>query len=157
MKKIVLFQGAVCEVMNLAGGKCLVRDSKGDEFEVYSHDLQDIPLSKELLEYLGFRFDEERYKIKGCKCYKLAKISKKYLTSTDFIEVEEPTPQISYAVLADGEERFSIFTQTFIDNRIGTHWVNSLDEFLRLCEHLDCHIDVDIMGLDVFMRAQKVS
>ena len=28
--------------MNLAGGKRLVRDSKGEEFEVYEHELSDI-------------------------------------------------------------------------------------------------------------------
>jgi len=33
------------------------------------YELQDIPLSKELLEHLGFRFDEADYKIKWWKCY----------------------------------------------------------------------------------------
>ena len=33
------------------------------------YELQDIPLSKELLEYLGFRFDKVDYTIKWWKCY----------------------------------------------------------------------------------------
>ena len=60
MEKLVLFNDNVCEIMNLAGGKCLVRDGKGEELEVYEYELSPIPLSKELLEYLGFRFDKER-------------------------------------------------------------------------------------------------
>ena len=56
MTELKLFNDTVCEVMNLAGGKCLVRDCKGDEFEVYPFELSDIPLSRELLEHLGFRF-----------------------------------------------------------------------------------------------------
>lgn len=69
MEQIKLFQDTVCEVKNLASGKCLVRDSKGEEFEVYKYELSPIPLSKELLEHLGFRFDEADYKIKWWKCY----------------------------------------------------------------------------------------
>lgn len=60
MEQLKLFQDTVCEVMNLVGGKCLVRDCKEEVNEVYQYELQDIPLSKELLEYLGFRFDKER-------------------------------------------------------------------------------------------------
>ena len=51
--------------MTLANGKCLVRDCMGEVNEVYQYELQDIPLSKELLEYLGFRVDKVEYKIKG--------------------------------------------------------------------------------------------
>jgi hypothetical protein len=36
----------------------------GEVNEVYKYELQDIPLSKELLEYLGLRFKEADYKIK---------------------------------------------------------------------------------------------
>ena len=156
MKQFNLFNDTVCEVMTLANGKCLVRDCMGEVNEVYQYELQDIPLSKELLEFLGFHFDEESYKIKGCKCYKLTKVSKMYFTLTDFIEVEEPTPQIGCIVMADGEVRFSIFTRTYIDGRIGTRWVYNLNDFLYLCERLGFHIDVDIVGLDCFMQAQKV-
>ena len=60
MEKLVLFNDTVCEVMTLANGKCLVRDCMGEVNEVYQYELQDIPLSKELLEHLGFRFDKER-------------------------------------------------------------------------------------------------
>ena len=79
-----------------------------------------------------------------------------YFTLTDFIEVEEPTPQIGCIVMADGEVRFSIFTRTYIDGRIGTRWVYNLNDFLYLCERLGFHIDVDIVGLDCFMQTQKV-
>ena len=156
MEQIKLFNNTVCKVQNLDNGKCLVRDYLDEEFEVYESELSPIPLSKELLEHLGFRFDEESYKIKGCKCYKLTKVSKMYFTLTDFIEVEEPTPQIGCIVMADGEVRFSIFTRTYIDGRIGTRWVYNLNDFLYLCERLGFHIDVDIVGLDCFMQAQKV-
>ena len=54
MEKLVLFNDNVCEVMNLVGAKCIVRDCEGKEFEVYEHELSDIPLSRELLEHLGF-------------------------------------------------------------------------------------------------------
>ena len=60
MEKLVLFNDNVCEVMTLANGKCLVRDCMREVNEVYQYELQDIPLSKELLEHLGFRFDKER-------------------------------------------------------------------------------------------------
>ena len=65
MEQLKLFQDTVCEVMTLANGKCLVRDFVGEVNEVYQYELQDIPLSKELLEQLGFRFDKVDYKIKG--------------------------------------------------------------------------------------------
>ena len=65
MEKLKLFQDTVCEVMTLANGKCLVRDCMGEVNEVYQYELQNIPLSKELLEHLGFRFDKVEYKIKG--------------------------------------------------------------------------------------------
>lgn len=42
MEQLKLFQDTVCEVMNLAGGKCLVRDSKGEELEVYEYELSPI-------------------------------------------------------------------------------------------------------------------
>lgn len=152
MKQIKLFNDAICEVMNLAGGKRLVRDSKGEEFEVYEHELSDIPLSRELLEHLSFRFDEENYKIKGCRCYKLMKIGKMYFTLTDFIEVEEPTPQIGCIVMSDGEVRFSIFTRTHVGDGIGTHWVDGLNEFLYICEDINFPIAVNVERLNIFMR-----
>ena len=155
MKQIKLFNDTVCEVTNLANGKCLVRDSKGKEFEVYEYELSPIPLSKELLEYLGFRFDEENYKINGCRCYKLTKIGRKYFTSTDFIEVEEPVPQIGCIVMADSEERFSIFTRTYIGDRIGTHWVDNLNEFLYICEGINFPIAVNVERLNTFMRQYR--
>lgn len=65
MEQLKLFQDTVCEVMTLANGKCLVRDCMREVNEVYQYELQDIPLSKELLEYLGFRFDKVDYTIKG--------------------------------------------------------------------------------------------
>ena len=156
MKQFNLFNDTVCEVMNLAGGKRLVRDSKGEEFEVYEYELSDIPLSRELLEHLGFRFDKVDYKINGWECYMVAKINRVYLTPTFFIEEKKPTPQIGYVVMADGEELFSVYTRIYIDGRIGTRWVYNLNEFLYLCERLGFHIDVDIVGLDVFMLSQKV-
>ena len=152
MEQIKLFNNTVCKVQNLDNGKYLVRDYMGEEFEVYESELSSIPLSKELLEHLGFRFDEENYKIKGCRCYKLTKIGKKYFTPTDFIEVEEPTPQIGCVVMADGEVRFSIFTRTYVGDGIGTHWVDNLNEFLYICECINFHIVVNIEGLNTFMR-----
>ena len=65
MEQLKLFQDTVCEVMTLANGKSLVRDCMREVNEVYQYEFQDIPLSKELLEYLGFRFDKVEYKIKG--------------------------------------------------------------------------------------------
>jgi NifB/MoaA-like Fe-S oxidoreductase len=65
MKTFYQLNDTVCEVMTLANGKCLVRDCMGEVNEVYQYELQDIPLSKELLEQLGFRFDKVDYKIKG--------------------------------------------------------------------------------------------
>ena len=88
MTKLKLFQDTVCEVMNLAGGKCLVRDSKGEELEVYEYELSPIPLSKELLEYLGFRFDAVDYRIKKWKCYRLTKVRRVYLSPSFFVEKE---------------------------------------------------------------------
>ena len=156
MEQLKLFQDTVCEVMTLANGKCLVRDCMGEVNEVYQYELQDIPLSKELLEHLGFRFKEADYKIKGCKCYKLTKVSKMYFTLTDFIEVEEPTPQIGCIVMSDGEVRFSVFTRTFVDGEIGSHWVDNLNKFLYLCERLGCRVEVDVEKLNVFLQSQKV-
>lgn len=158
MTKLKLFQDTVCEVMNLAGGKCLVRDSKGEELEVYEYELSPIPLSKELLEYLGFRFDKEDYTIKGWECYKLTKINRVYFTPAIFIESKELTPPIGYVVTEDGEQRFSISLQhrkNFVDNRIGTCWVDDLGEFLYLCERLGCRVEVDIVGLEVFLQAHE--
>ena len=111
MEKLKLFNDTVCEVTNLANGKCLVRGSKGEEFEVYEYELQDIPLSKELLEHLGFRFDKMDYKIKGWECYTLTKINRVCLTPTLFLEERELTPPIGYVVTGDGERRFSISLQ----------------------------------------------
>lgn len=135
----------------LDGGKCLVRDSKGEELEVYEYELSPIPLSKELLEYLGFRFDKVDYKIKGCKCYKLTKVIKKYFTLKDFIEAEEPTTQIGCIVMSDGEVRFSVFTRTSVDGEIGSHWVDNLNKFLYLCECVGYRVKVDIEKLNAFM------
>lgn len=134
MTKLKLFQDTVCEVMNLAGGKCLVRDSKGEELEVYEYELSPIPLSKELLEQLGFRFDKVDYMIKGWECYKLTKINRVYFTPAIFIESKELTPPIGYVATEDGEQRFSFSLQhrkNFVDNRIGTCWVEDLNEFLN--------------------------
>ena len=156
MKQFNLFNDTVCEVMTLANGKCLVRDCMGEVNEVYQYELQDIPLSKELLEYLAFRFKEADYKIKGCKCYKLTKVSKMYFTLSDFIEVEEPTPQIGCIVMSDGEVRFSVFTRTSVDGEIGSHWVDNLNKFLYLCECVGYRVKVDIEKLNAFMLAQKV-
>ena len=152
MTQLKVFNDTVCEVMNLANGKCLVRDCMGEVNEVYQYELQDIPLSKELLEYLAFRFKEADYKIKGCKCYKLTKVSKMYFTLTDFIEVEEPTPQIGCIVMSDGEVRFSVFTRTSVDGEIGSHWVDNLNKFLYLCECVGYRVKVDIEKLNAFMR-----
>lgn len=159
MTKLKLFQDTVCEVMNLAGGKCLVRDSKGEELEVYEYELSPIPLSKELLEYLGFRFDKVDYTIKGWECYKLTKINRVYFTPAIFIESKELTPPIGYVATEDGEQRFSISLQhrkNFVDNRTGTCWVDDLGEFLYLCERLGCYVKADIEKLDAFMLAKKV-
>ena len=156
MEKLKLFQDTVCELMNLANGKCLVRDCMGEVNEVYQYELQDIPLSKELLEFLGFHFDEESYKIKGCKCYKLTKVSKMYFTLTDFIEIEEPTPQIGCIVMSDGEVRFSVFTRTSVDGEIGSHWVDNLNKFLYLWECMGYRVKVESEKLNAFMLAQKV-
>ena len=142
MTQLKVFNDTVCEVMNLANGKCLVRDCMGEVNEVYQYELQDIPLSKELLEY----------KIKGCKCYKLTKVSKMYFTLSDFIEVEEPTPQIGCIVMSDGEVRFSVFTRTSVDGEIGSHWVDNLNKFLYLCECVGYRVKVDIEKLNAFMR-----
>ncbi len=101
MEQIKLFQDTVCEVMNLVGGKCLVRESKGEELEVYEFELSPIPLSKELLEILGFRFDKVDYTIKGWECYKLTKINRVYFTLGIFIESKELTPPIGYVATED--------------------------------------------------------
>lgn len=87
----------------------------------------------------------------------VAKINRVYLTPTFFIEEKKPTPQIGYVVMADSEERFSVSTRTYIDGRIGTRWVYNLNDFLYLCEHLGFHIDVDIVGLDVFVLRNKAN
>ena len=116
--------------------------------EVYQYELQDIPLSKELLEQLGFRFDKVDYKIKGWECYRLTKVEKVYLSPSFFVEEEMYTPLIGYAITADGEERFSIFTRKYIDNRIGTCRVKNLNEFLYLCERLGCYVKADIEKLE---------
>ena len=113
MTQLKVFNDTVCEIMNLANGKCLVRDCMGEVNEVYQYELQDIPLSKELLEYLGFRFKEADYKIKGWECYRLTKVEKVYLSPSFFVEEEMYTPLIGYAITADGEERFSIFTRKY--------------------------------------------
>ena len=157
MEKLVLFNDNVCEVMTLANGKCLVRDCMEEVNEVYQYELQDIPLSKELLEYLGFRFDKVDYTIKGWECYKLTKINRVYFTPAIFIESKELTPPIGYVVTEDGEQRFSISLQhrkNFVDNRIGTCWVDDLGEFLYLCERLGCRVEVNIEKLNAFMRQQ---
>ena len=125
----------------------------GEVNEVYQYELQDIPLSRELLEHLSFRFKEAYYKI---KCYKLTKVSKMYFTLTDFIEVEEPAPQIGCIVMSDGEVRFSVFTRTYVDGEIGSHWVDNLNKFLYLCERVGYRVKVDIEKLNAFMLAQKV-
>ena len=80
-----------------------------------------------------------------------------WLSPDFYVEEKLPTPTIGYAVTADGEERFSIFTRKYIDNRIGTCWVNDLNEFLYLCECLGCHVDVDMRKLNVFMLRHKVN
>ena len=157
MEKLKLFQDTVCEVMNLANGKCLVRDCMGEVNEVYQYELQDIPLSKELLEHLGFRFKEADYKINGWECYMAAKINRVYLTPTFFIEEKKPTPQIGYVVMADSEERFSVSTRTYIDGRIGTRWVYNLNDFLYLCDRLGCHVDVDMRRLNAFVLRNKAN
>ena len=156
MEKLVLFNDNVCEVMTLANGKCLVRDCMGEVNEVYQYELQDIPLSKELLEHLGFRFDKVDYKIKGWECYRLTKVEKVYISPSFFVEEEMYTPLIGYAITADGEERFSIFTRKYIDNRIGTCRVKNLNEFLYLCERLGCCVEVNIAKLNAFLLAQEV-
>ena len=158
MEQLKLFQDTVCEVMTLANGKCLVRDCMREVNEVYQYELQDIPLSKELLEYLGFRFDKVDYTIKGWECYKLTKINRVYFTPAIFIESKELTPPIGYVATEDGEQRFSISLQhrkNFVDNRIGTCWVDDLGEFLYLCERLGCYVEVDIVGLEVFLQAHE--
>lgn len=68
--------------------------------------------------------------------------------------MKESIPQIGCIVTADGKERFSIFTRDYIDNRIGTCWVDNLNEFLFLCERLGYH--VDMWRLNVFMQRQEV-
>ena len=156
MTQLKVFNDTVCEVMTLANGKCLVRDCVGEVNEVYQYELQDIPLSRELLEHLGFRFDKVDYKIKGCKCYKLTKVSKMYFTLTDFIEVEEPTPQIGCIVMSDGEVRFSVFTRTSVDGEIGSHWVDNLNKFLYLCECVGYRVKVDIAKVNAFLLVQEV-
>ena len=159
MKTFYQLNDTVCEVMNLANGKCLVRDCMGEVNEMYQYELQEIPLSKELLEQLGFRFDKVDYKIKGWECYKLTKINRVYFTPTIFIESKELKPPIGYVVTEDGEQRFSISLQqrkNFVDNRIGTCWVDDLGEFLYLCERLGCYVKADIEKLDAFMLAKKV-
>ena len=154
MEKLKLFNGTVCEVMNLANGKCLVRDYVGEVNEVYQYELQDIPLSRELLEHLGFRFDAVDYRIKGWECYRLTKIRRVYLSPSFFVEEEMYTPLIGYTITADGEKRFSIFTRKYIDNRIGTCGVKNLNEFLYLCECLGFRVKVDVEKLNAFMRQQ---
>ena len=158
MEQIKLFNNTVCKVQNLDNGKYLVRDYMGEEFEVYLYDLRDIPLSKELLEHLGFRFDREDDKAKRWKCYKLTKINRVYFTPTIFIEEKNLTPPMGYIVTEDGEQRFSISLQhrkNFVDNRIGTCWVNDLCEFLYLCERLECHVKVNLEKLNVFLQGRK--
>ena len=71
-------------------------------FEVYPFELSDIPLSKELLEHLGFRFDKVDYKIKW-ECYELTKTNRVYLTPTLFLEEKGLTPPIGYVVTEDGD------------------------------------------------------
>ena len=152
MEKLKLFNGTVCEVMTLANGKCLVRDCMGEVNEVYKYELQDIPLSKELLEHLGFRFDAVDYGIKMWRCYRLTKVEKVYLSPSFFVEEEMFTPPIGYTITADGEEEFRISFHKRIDDRVGTYKVEDLNEFLNLCDRLGCHIDVCPKRLNVFMR-----
>ena len=107
---------------------------------------------------LGFRFDKVDYMIKGWECYKLTKINRVYFTPAIFIESKELTPPIGYVATEDGEQRFSISLQhrkNFVDNRIGTCWVDDLGEFLYLCERLGCYVEVDIVGLEVFLQAHE--
>lgn len=83
---------------------------------------------------LGFRFDKVDYMIKGWECYKLTKINRVYFTPAIFIESKELTPPIGYVATEDGEQRFSFSLQhrkNFVDNRIGTCWVEDLNEFLN--------------------------
>lgn len=80
-----------------------------------------------------------------------------YFTLTDFIEVEEPTPQIGCIVMSDGEVRFSVFTRTSVDGEIGSHWVDNLNEFLNLCDRLGCHVDVDMRRLNAFVLRNKAN
>ena len=96
--------------------------------------------------------------IKGWECYKLTKINRVYFTPAIFIESKELTPPIGYVATEDGEQRFSISLQhrkNFVDNRIGTCWVDDLGEFLYLCERLGCYVEVDIVGLEVFLQAHE--
>ena len=156
MEQIKLFNNTVCKVQNLDNGKYLVSDYMGEEFEVYEYELSDIPLSRELLEHLGFRFDKVDYKINGWECYRLTKVEKVYLSPSFFVEEEMYTPLIGYAITADGEEKFSIFTRKSIDNRIGTCRVKNLNEFLYLCERLGCRVEVNFEKLNAFMLVQEV-
>lgn len=152
MKQFNLFNDTMCEVMNLAGEKCLVKDSRDKESEVNLSELKDIPLSRELLEHLGFRFDAVDYGIKRWRCYRLTKVRRVYLSPSFFIEEEMFTPPIGYTITADGEEEFRISFHKRIDDRVGTYKVEDLNEFLNLCDRLGCHIDVCPKRLNVFMR-----
>lgn len=156
MEQLKVFNDTVCEVMNLANGKCLVRDNESKDFEVYPFELSDIPLSRELLEHLGFRFDAVDYEIKGCKCYRLTKVRRVYLSPSFFVEEEMFTPPIGYTITAEGEEEFRISFHKRIDDRVGTYKVEDLNEFLNLCDRLGCHVDVDMRRLNVFMLRHKV-
>ena len=76
MEQLKVFNDTVCEVMSLANGKCLVRDCMGEVNEVYKYELQDIPLSKELLEYLGFHFTQHDTR-RWVNCYIVSPPKKK--------------------------------------------------------------------------------
>lgn len=153
MEKLVLFNDNVCEVMNLAGEKCLVRDCEGKDFEVYPFELSRIPLSRELLEHLGFRFDAVDYGIKRWRCYRLTKVRRVYLSPSFFVEEEMFTPPIGYTITADGEKQFWVYTHTFIDDKHGTCKVKDLNEFLNLCDRLGCHVD---MRNPFFIKSRKL-
>ena len=87
---------------------------------------------------------------------RLTKVRRVYLSPSFFVEEEMYTPLIGYAITADGEERFSIFTRKNIDNRIGTCRIKNLNEFLYLCERLGYRVKVDIEKLNAFMLVQEV-
>ena len=87
---------------------------------------------------------------------RLTKVRRAYLSPSFFVEEEMFTPPIGYTITADGEERFWLYTHTFIDDRVGTCWVDDWNEFLYLYESLGCRIKVYVEKLKVFMLAQKV-